>query len=56
MSYSHELPITRRFWQTTLNRPFHAELRLVAPDLRTAADAVALGISSIIHALSESDR
>ncbi|MDY7102722.1 MAG: LysR family transcriptional regulator [Actinomycetota bacterium] len=44
VSYSDELPITRRFWQHTLGVPFGARLRLVAPDLRAVADAVALGL------------
>jgi DNA-binding transcriptional LysR family regulator len=44
VSYSHELPLTRRFWQTSLGRPFVAELHLVAPDLRVVADAVAVGL------------
>jgi DNA-binding transcriptional LysR family regulator len=44
VSYSDELPITRRFWQQVLGAPFDGELRLVAPDLRAVADAVALGL------------
>ncbi|MDA8275926.1 MAG: LysR family transcriptional regulator [Actinomycetota bacterium] len=43
-SYSLELPITRRFWQTALGRPFAARLRLVAPDLRAVVHAVELGL------------
>lgn len=44
VSYSLELPLTRRFWQTVLGRPFAGDLRLVVPDLRAAADAVTLGL------------
>ena len=40
VAYSLELPITRRFWQTHLRRPFSARLRLVAPDLRAVTGAV----------------
>lgn len=43
-SYSLELPITRRFWQTVLERPFSARPHLVAPDLRAVLKAVELGI------------
>lgn len=43
-SYSLELPITRRFWQTVLQRPFSARSQLVAPDLRAVLRAVELGI------------
>lgn len=43
-SYSLELPITRRFWQTVLGRPFTARPRLVAPDLRAVLRAVELGL------------
>jgi DNA-binding transcriptional LysR family regulator len=43
-AYSLEFPITRRFWQTQLGRPFGAELRLVAPDLRAVLSAVESGI------------
>jgi DNA-binding transcriptional LysR family regulator len=43
VAYSAELPLTRRFWQTTLGRPFGAELRLVAPDLRAVVGAVERG-------------
>ena len=47
VAYSDELPRTRRFWQATLGRPFAGALRLVAPDLRAVATAVAreLGVS-----------
>ncbi len=46
VAYSAELPRTRRFWQTTLGRPFGATLRLSAPDLRAVAGAVARGLGS----------
>ncbi len=47
VAYSVELPVTRRFWQSALGRPFSGDLRLVAPDLRAVAAAVehGLGIS-----------
>ena len=44
VAYSLELPITRRFWQTHLGRPFSARLRLVAPDLRAVVGAVERGL------------
>ena len=44
VAYSAELPRTRRFWQATLGRPFAGDLRLVAPDLRAVAGAVARGL------------
>ncbi|MGA2836917.1 MAG: LysR family transcriptional regulator [Acidimicrobiales bacterium] len=44
VAFSAELPRTRRFWQTSLGRPFGGELRLVAPDLRAVAGAVARGL------------
>ncbi|MDA8321235.1 MAG: LysR family transcriptional regulator [Actinomycetota bacterium] len=44
VSYSLELPITRRFWQSVLGRPFTMRPRLVAPDLRAVLRAVELGI------------
>lgn len=44
VSYSQELPVTRRFWTTALELPFESHLRLVAPDLRTVAAAVELGM------------
>ena len=47
-AYSLELPITRRFWQTHLGRPFSARLRLVAPDLRAVTRAVERGIGCSI--------
>jgi DNA-binding transcriptional LysR family regulator len=47
VAYSTELPMTRRFWQASLGRPFSGDLRLVAPDLRAVVAAVehGLGIS-----------
>ncbi|HXQ59790.1 MAG TPA: LysR family transcriptional regulator [Acidimicrobiales bacterium] len=47
-AYSLELPITRRFWQTHLGRPFSARLRLVAPDLRAVSGAVEQGMGCSI--------
>ncbi|MGH9088440.1 MAG: LysR family transcriptional regulator [Acidimicrobiales bacterium] len=45
VAYSRELPITRRFWQVHLGGPFPSQnLRVVAPDLRAVASAVAGGI------------
>ena len=44
VAYSAELPRTRRFWQASLGRPFAGDLRLVAPDLRAVAAAVARGV------------
>jgi DNA-binding transcriptional LysR family regulator len=44
VSYSSELPITRRFWLQHLGRRFTAELRLVAPDLRVVLAAVEAGM------------
>ena len=44
VSYSLELPLTRRFWLTVLGRPFAARLQLVAPDLRAVLKAVELGL------------
>ncbi len=44
VAFSAELPRTRRFWQSSLGRPFAGELRLVAPDLRAVAGAVARGL------------
>ena len=44
VSYSLELPRTRRFWLTALGRPFAARLQLVAPDLRAVLRAVELGL------------
>ena len=48
VAYSLELPITRRFWQTHLSRPFSAPLRLVAPDLRAVVSAVEHGLGCSI--------
>jgi DNA-binding transcriptional LysR family regulator len=44
VAYSTELPLTRRFWQSALGRPFGGDLRLIAPDLRAVAAAVAHGL------------
>ena len=44
VAYSAELPRTRRFWQSSLGRPFSGTLRLVAPDLRAVARAVGQGL------------
>ena len=44
VAYSTELPITRRFWQAELGRPFAARLQLVAADLRVVAEAAAAGM------------
>lgn len=44
VAYSAELPLTRRFWLSSLGRTFGGELRLVAPDLRVVAAAVAQGL------------
>ena len=46
VSYSHELPLTRRFWQSALGRAFNGDLRLVAPDLRVVAEAACLGLGA----------
>jgi DNA-binding transcriptional LysR family regulator len=46
VAYSHELPITRRFWQQAFGRSFTADLRLAAPDLRVVAGAVAAGMGT----------
>jgi DNA-binding transcriptional LysR family regulator len=48
VAYSLELPITRRFWQHHLGRPFAANLRLVVPDLRAVVSAVARGLGCSI--------
>lgn len=47
VAFSAELPLTRRFWQTAFGRAFNADLRMVAPDLRVVAAAVAhsVGVS-----------
>jgi DNA-binding transcriptional LysR family regulator len=44
VAYSAELPLTRRFWQSALGRPFAGDLRLVAPDLRAVVGTVELGL------------
>lgn len=46
VSYSHELPVTRNFWATHLGRTFDADVRLVAPDLRSVTTAVQLGVGA----------
>ena len=46
VAYSAELPRTRRFWQASLGRAFAGDLRLVAPDLRSVAGAVARGVGT----------
>jgi DNA-binding transcriptional LysR family regulator len=46
VAYSAELPRTRRFWQASLGRGFAGDLRLVAPDLRSVAAAVARGVGT----------
>jgi DNA-binding transcriptional LysR family regulator len=43
VSYSAELPITRRFWLHHLGTRFDAALSLVVPDLRAVLRAVELG-------------
>ncbi len=43
VAYSAELPMTRRFWLSGLGRPFAADLRLIAPDLRAVVGAVESG-------------
>jgi DNA-binding transcriptional LysR family regulator len=43
VAYSAELPMTRRFWLSALGRPFAADLRLIAPDLRAVVNAVEHG-------------
>lgn len=44
VSYSEERPITRRFWQQSLNARFAAKSALVVPDILTVVAAVELGI------------
>jgi DNA-binding transcriptional LysR family regulator len=46
VSYSHEVPLTRRFWASHLGKTFDADVRLVAPDLRSVVAAVKLGMGS----------
>lgn len=48
LAYSHELPITRRFWTSAFGRTFDASLALVAPDLRVVAAAVELGLGTTL--------
>ncbi|WP_350241091.1 LysR family transcriptional regulator [Deinococcus sonorensis] len=43
VSYSQELPNTRRFWQQHLRARFEARLSVVVPDLRSVLRAVELG-------------
>jgi DNA-binding transcriptional LysR family regulator len=43
VSYSQELPITRRFWQQHLRTRFDLKLAVVVPDLRAVLRAVELG-------------
>jgi DNA-binding transcriptional LysR family regulator len=43
-AYSDELPRTRRFWLTSLGRPFATRPQLVIPDLRAVLTAVELGL------------
>lgn len=43
VGYSVELPNTRRFWQQVLGLRLEAQLRFVAPDLRTVVHAVEQG-------------
>ena len=51
VSYSHELPRTRRFWSAYLGMPFEAHVALIAPDLRSVVNAVRLGwgVSLVPH-------
>jgi DNA-binding transcriptional LysR family regulator len=44
VSYSLELPRTRRFWLNAFGRPFSARSQLIAPDLRAVRRAVELGL------------
>ena len=48
LAYSHELPITRRFWASAFGRSFDARLALVAPDLRAVSAAVELGLGTTL--------
>ena len=48
LAYSHELPITRRFWTSAFGGTFDARLTLVAPDLRVVAAAVELGVGTTL--------
>ncbi len=44
LSYSLELPITRKFWQTAFSVPFNANVVFVAPDLRAVLESVEKGM------------
>ena len=46
VSYSNDLPKTRRFWKQHLGRAFDADVRLVAPDLRVVLAAVEAGVGA----------
>lgn len=46
VSYSSDLPRTRRFWKQHLGRSFDADVRLVAPDLRVILSAIEAGIGA----------
>lgn len=46
VSYSVELPVTRRFFTGTLGQRFAARQALVAPDLRAVVRAVTLGMGA----------
>lgn len=45
-TFSGERPVTRRFWADVLERPFDADVRLTAPDLRAVVAAVELGVGA----------
>lgn len=52
VSYSRDLPTTRRFWKKHLRRSFDADVRLIAPDLRVVLSAVEVGVgASLIPAM-----
>lgn len=46
VTFSGERPVTRRFWAHVLERPFDADVRLTAPDLRAVVAAVELGVGA----------
>ncbi len=46
VSYSSDFPKTRSFWKRSLGRPFDADLRMIAPDLRVVLSAVEAGIGA----------
>jgi len=48
VGYSRDLPTTRRFWKKHLHRPFDANVRLVAPDLRVVLSAVEAGVGAAL--------